>query len=223
MGLTLAVSNLHGGTGKTMTCVMLAFGMSSGLSGAFVQEKKSHRKSKNPSLILLDCDPNRDGYSWLYQAGDPGFAYRHVAPTAPLGQVIAKAREEYQTVLVDCPASNHRITLAAAEQADLVIVPSTATRSRITEMSLTIDLLMQAAQVNSSLLYWVLLTMVDTRSVAAQGAREYLEQQGIPVMQSQVRRLERQHEQYGFVPKFYGDYENVLKEVQKWQKAQAAK
>ena len=103
MGKVIAVANQKGGTGKTSCAVHLL-----------------HWCSQQDSTLLIDSDSQESSTRWLQ-----GRDYNCQIERNPedLFELAQEAAENYQYVIIDCPASLGEVTKAAIYCSDLVLVP----------------------------------------------------------------------------------------------------
>ncbi|MDJ0713914.1 MAG: ParA family protein [Prochloraceae cyanobacterium] len=103
MGKVIAVANQKGGTGKTSCAVHLL-----------------HWCSQKGKSLLIDADSQESSTRWL-----EGQGYNCQVERDPenLFELAIDAAENYQYVIIDCPASLGEVTKAAIYCAELVLVP----------------------------------------------------------------------------------------------------
>lgn len=103
MGKVIAVANQKGGTGKTSCAVHLL-----------------HWCSQQGRTLLIDSDSQESSTRWLQ-----GRDYNCQIERNPedLFELAQEAAENYQYVIIDCPASLGEVTKAAIYCSELVLVP----------------------------------------------------------------------------------------------------
>ena len=103
MGKVIAVANQKGGTGKTSCAVHLL-----------------HWCSQRGSTLLIDADSQESSTRWL-QGRD--YNCRTERNPEDLFELAQEQADNYQYVIIDCPASLGEVTKAAIYCSDLVLVP----------------------------------------------------------------------------------------------------
>lgn len=103
MGKVIAVANQKGGTGKTSCAVHLL-----------------HWCSQRGSTLLIDADSQESSTRWVQ-----GRDYNCQIERNPddLFELAIEEAENYQYVIIDCPASLGEVTKAAIYCSELVLVP----------------------------------------------------------------------------------------------------
>jgi chromosome partitioning protein len=166
----IAVAGQKGGVGKTTLCLALA-ATTADISGR---------------ALVVDVDPQRSADEIAGAAGDSlPFDFTATTDAAALAN-LRKARD-YDTIFVDCPGSLEGLGVLATvlRSTDLVLIPCVPERQAITPTLRTAQAV-QAAGVP----YRVVINQADPLrgTGPVESAWELLDREGIPRMQSFVRR-----------------------------------
>jgi chromosome partitioning protein len=161
--MIVAVANLKGGTGKTTTAVYLAHFL---------------------SAVVVDADPQGSALGWVEAAAEAGGKFTvevvHL-PDSKLASRLPKAGR----LVIDCSPRDHRITDAAIEAADLVVIPTGTTSADMDRTWATLDL---AKQLGTPAAVLLVKVRVGTRSLAA--AVEALAEEHATVLEARIPQRE---------------------------------
>lgn len=115
--MRVAVANLKGGTAKTTTAVYLA---------------------RYLGATVVDADPQGSAVTWATAVEQDGGSFVPVVhlPDPKLASRLPSA----ERLVVDCSPRDHRITDAAIDLADLVVVPTATTSADMERTWATVDL-----------------------------------------------------------------------------------
>ena len=164
--MIVTVTSHKGGVGKTVSAVHLA--------GFFVQE------FGKGSTVLLDADPNASALEW---------AQRGIDNETPLPFPVVEPEAEpgaEEHVVVDSQGRLSGEDLeAAAEDSDLLVIPTTPEPMALNALMLLID---DLEELRSKAEYRVLLTMVPWWNRSGAVARKELKAEGVPLFTGEIRR-----------------------------------
>jgi chromosome partitioning protein len=193
--MIVAIIALKGGVGKTTTAVHLA---------AYFQEQA-------PTL-LIDADKNRSALHWAKEDKLPFYVASQAGSTGLI--------KKYAHIVIDTRARPEPEELKdLAEGTDMLILPTTP---KHLDLDATVKAVEQLEPLNAK--YKILLTQVDSRTNSGKEARQFLEEQKLPLFKPEIPRLvafERAPNK-GIVIKEYSDsrsrmawsqYEAVAKEI----------
>lgn len=196
--MRLCVGNLKGGVGKTTTGVHLALGL-----------------VRTGRTLLVDADPEQpQAYEWSVTAGDWPVERCTVVQNATrdLAKRVAPLLGDYQHVVFDVGPKNPALLRQAMLLSDDLIIPVAPSTGELRELPKTVDL---AAEIDAihPLRVTVLLIQIRSGTRSAAEARSLLDELEMPVLDAEVRLLERYRLAFGSVPEELGDYETVLTEL----------
>lgn len=160
--MIITVASFKGGVGKTTTAVHIS---------AYLQKKK-------PTL-LIDGDPNRSATAYMKRGSLPF--------TVVDERGAAKYARDYEHIVIDTEARPEEDDLRSlAGGCDLLVIPTTPEAMAIDALLLTVEALEKVNAEN----YRILLTVVPPRpNRDGEEARELLEERGLPLFKSEIRRL----------------------------------
>jgi chromosome partitioning protein len=160
--MILTVASYKGGVGKTTTAVHLA----------------EYLHEKAPTL-LVDGDLNRSALAWSARGG---FRFKVIDECQ-----LARHARHYEHIVIDTPARPDPLLLQQlAEGCDLMILPTTPESMAMDALAVQIRALRQL-RLDS---FRVLLTLVPPPPCRdGMDARRVLETEGLPLFQSEIRRL----------------------------------
>lgn len=172
--MIITVAAYKGGVGKTTAAIHIA---------AYLAEKGS--------TVLIDGDPNRSATGWA-RRGKEG-AGVDVSPSAaqlpfPVmdERQTARAARDFEHLVIDTEARPAEDDLSAlASGCDLLVVPTTPDSLALDALGQTLQALEQLKARN----FKVLLSIVPPKpSRDGDDARTMLEEQGIPLFSTMIRR-----------------------------------
>lgn len=222
-----AIGTMKGGSGKTLTAVMVAILLAIGgyplriLAGA-LGSNGAGRLAQPRRVLLVDCDPAQDQASaWARKAGAAwpvGCTVIRIT-SRDLAAELAPYLGSFDDIVLDLGPKNEHMMRQALGLADHLIIPSRPTGQDVRELR---EVLRIAVEVDSTrpddrpLTAAVLLTQVQTITTDEAEARALLDSWHVPVMAARVRMLVRWSGAFGTVPRdarAAADYADVVGEL----------
>lgn len=194
--MRIAVANLKGGTGKTTTAVHLALGL-----------------ARSGRTLLVDADPQASAFAWSEDAGEFPVT---VVPWASrdLARRVEQVAEDYSHVVIDTPPQHEGVVRQALLASSQLIVPMAPSAVEVARLGPTFALAADV-ELERALVTTVLLTRVRLGTRSRSEARALLERLGVPTLDAEVRLREAYAAAYGEAVDGIGDYEDVLRELQR--------
>ena len=191
--MIIAVVNLKGGVGKTISSIALATAAS----------------RDGVKVRVIDTDPQGSATTWAAEAEDAGEPLPF--PVVP-GNVATVSRlcDDEELTIIDLPPSGD-ITDAAVDAAGFVVVPTSASPADRDKTFKTVASL-EAAGVPHA----VLVVRTSERTVAAHLLARELDERGTSVFDTVIPRREALSNSFGHAMRDLNGYEdawNELKEV----------
>jgi chromosome partitioning protein len=192
--MRIAVANLKGGVGKTVTSVYLATGL--------------HRLGRT---LLVDADPQQSALLWSEQ--DPIWPFQVISkPSRYLHRDVAELGRGYEYVVVDTGPADIGIIRSAVMAADVVIVPASPSGLDLNRLMPTTELLAEVEPIHP-VTFGVLLTKVRRGTVSAREVRDVLAEAGLPVLDTTIPLAEMYAGSFGLAPVDLGAYDELVKEL----------
>ena len=198
--MRLAVVNLKGGTGKTLTAVHLATALAA-----------------QGRTLLIDADPQGSALSWSEEAGE-----------LPCGVVSLPVRDLHRRLqgllpgivhtVIDTPPGDRAIVRSAIAASDVVVVPIPPSIMDLDRLAPTLDLIAEIED-TKKLRVFVLLTRVRATTKSGRLTREVLGEIGVALLDSQVPLRESLNTSFGTIPSIENPYRAVLEELVARRKA----
>ena len=198
--MKVAVANLKGGTGKTVTAFFLAAAL-----------------GNYGRTLLADCDPQGSALSWAEGAEEGSGQLSFSVMGLPVKDVHRKLKaftQDFSHIVIDTPPGEIAITRSALLAADTALLPVPPTAIDLDRVMPTLDLVAEVEPIND-LTFRVLLTRVRRISREARDARAVMEEMGLPVMATEVPQLSFYSEAFGEpIGSNLGEYSSVATELQ---------
>jgi len=179
--MRLAVVNLKGGSGKTVTAIHLA----AALSG-------------HDRTLLVDADPQGSALSWSEEAGDLPFAVVSL-PVRDLHRRVDRLLPGIAHTVIDTPPGDRAIVRSAIAASEVVIVPIPPSVMDLDRLRPTLDLI-EEVEVLTPLRVFVLLTRVRAATKSGRVTREVLEEIGVSLLDAQIPLRESLNTSFGTIP-----------------------
>ena len=180
--MKVAVANLKGGTGKTVSAFFLAAAL-----------------TRYGKTLLVDCDPQGSALSWAEGAEEDGGHLAFSVMGLPVRDVHRKLKgfeQDYEHIVLDTPPGEIAITRSALLAADTALVPVPPTAIDLDRVMPTLELVADVEPLND-LSFRMLLTRVRRISREGRDARSVMEEMGLPVIATEVPQLSFYSDAFG--------------------------
>jgi chromosome partitioning protein len=198
--MKLAIVNLKGGSGKTV-------------SGFFLATVLSRRGR----TLLVDCDPQGSALSWAaaaeeYGSGDPlPFAVMGL-PVKDVHRRVRAFEDDYEHIVFDTPPGELAIVRSALMAADVALIAVPPTPIDLDRVMPTLELVADVEDM-TGLSFRVLLTRVRRISREGRDTREAMAEMGLPLLEADIPALGFYSDSFGAAIDDAGDYELVAREL----------
>jgi chromosome partitioning protein len=195
----VAVANLKGGTGKTVSAFFLAAAL-----GDYGR------------TLLVDCDPQGSALSWAEGAEEGSGELTFSVMGLPVKDVHRKLKgfeQDFTHIVLDTPPGEIAITRSALLAADTALLPVPPTAIDLDRVMPTLELVAEVEPLND-LSFRVLLTRVRRISREGRDARAVMVEMGLPVLATEVPLLSFYSDAFGEpIGANIGEYELVANEL----------
>jgi len=198
--MKLAIVNLKGGSGKTVSSVFLATVL-----------------SKRGRTLLVDCDPQGSTLSWAGAAEEDGageslpFAVMGL-PVKDVHRRVRAFEGDYEHIVFDTPPGELTIVRSALMAADVALIAVPPTPIDLDRVMPTLELVADVEDI-AGLSFRVLLTRVRRISREGRDTREAMAEMGLPLLEADIPALGFYSDSFGAAIKDAGDYELVVREL----------
>ncbi len=198
--MKLAIVNLKGGSGKTVSSVFLATVL-----------------SRRGRTLLVDCDPQGSTLSWAAAAEEDGagesppFAVMGL-PVKDVNRRVRAFESDYEHIVFDTPPGEIAIVRSALMAAEVALIAVPPTPIDLDRVLPTLELVADVEDM-TGLSFRVLLTRVRRISREGQDTREAMAAMGLPLLEADIPALGFYSDSFGVAIKDAGDYELVAREL----------
>ena len=168
----IAMMGNKGGTGKTTLAVNLAAGL----------------MRKAPTAVL-DLDPQRSAWQWSRIAERQDWSAHVREAPGDIRTTVSELAARYRYVIVDCPPSAQSMqTQAALRLVDQVLIPVQPSPMDLWATLSVVEAVNAARRDHPRLQASIVLNQLETQTVLSRDIRAVIDEVGLPVLQSDVRR-----------------------------------
>lgn len=168
----IAMMGNKGGTGKTTLAVNLAAGL----------------MRKAPTAVL-DLDPQRSAWQWSRIAERQDWSAHVREGHGDVRETVSELAARYRYVIVDCPPSVQSTqTQAALRLVDQVLIPVQPSPMDLWATLSVVEAVSAARRDHPRLRANIVLNQLETQTVLSRDIRAVIDEVGLPVLQSDVRR-----------------------------------
>jgi chromosome partitioning protein len=198
--MKLAIVNLKGGSGKTVSSFFLATVL-----------------GRLGRTLLVDCDPQGSTLTWAAAAEEDGS--QDPLPFAVIGLPVKDVHRrvrafegDYEHIVLDTPPGALAIVRSALMAADVALIAVPPTPIDLDRVMPTLELVADVEDM-TGLSFRVLLTRVRRISREGRDTREAMSEMGLPLLEADIPALGFYSDSFGAAIDDAGDYELVAWEL----------
>jgi chromosome partitioning protein len=192
--MRIAIVNLKGGTGKTVTAVYLAAAL-----------------AMRGRTLLVDADPQGSALAWSEEA--EGLPFTVVGlPVPDVHKRLNDLLPGLTHAVVDTPPGDRAIVRSAIAATGVIVVPIPPSIIDLDRLGPTLELITEV-DATSPTRTFVLLTRVRAATRSGKLTREILAEMGVSLLQAQIPLRESLSISFGTVPARDNPYRPVLDEL----------
>ncbi len=196
--MKVAVVNLKGGSGKTVSSFHLATAL-----------------AERGRTLLVDCDEQGSALSWASaveeDGGEVGFSVMGL-PVKDVNRRIRDFKADYEHVVMDTPPGDYAVARSALMTADVAVLVVPPTPIDLDRVMPTLELIADVEDM-TGLTYYVLLTRVRRISREGQDTRGAMAEMELPLLEAEIPLLGRYSDSFGQPIRDLGEYEKVAREL----------
>lgn len=196
--MKVAVVNLKGGSGKTVSSFHLATAL-----------------AERGRTLLVDCDEQGSALSWASaveeDGGEVGFSVMGL-PVKDVNRRIRDFEADYEHVVMDTPPGDYAVARSALMTADVAVLVVPPTPIDLDRVMPTLELIADVEDM-TGLTYYVLLTRVRRISREGQDTRGAMAEMELPLLEAEIPLLGRYSDSFGQPIRDLGEYEKVAREL----------